>query len=162
MAPPDVTAARRALAPAQLSVDRVVVHVRARAAAGGDAVGDEVDNFVELVTGHLGVGGGAAHEREEVVGAPFLRAHLGHDLLRGDVEWETGELDRVEPAGPHRGEQRGALDQLVARERVQPTLGGSGAAVVGTAHPLQERGDAAGRADLAHELDGPDVDAELQ
>ena len=34
--------------------------------------------------------------------------------------------------------------------------------VVGPAHPLEEGGDAVGRADLAHQLDRPDVDAELQ
>ena len=34
--------------------------------------------------------------------------------------------------------------------------------MVGPAHPLEERGDAVRRADLAHELDGPDVDAKLQ
>ena len=153
----------RALAPAQLAVDRVVVHVRAACAApGGDAVADEVDHLVELVARHLGVGRGAPEEREEIVGAPLLRAHLGHDLLRGDVEREVGELDGVEAPGANRGEERGALDQLVARERVQPPLGGAGAAVVGTAHPLQERGDAARRADLAHQLDRADVDAELQ
>ncbi len=123
---------------------------------------DEVDDLVELVARHLGVGRGAPQEREEIVGAPLLRAHLGDDLLRGDVEREVGELDRVETPGPHRGEERGALDQLVARERVEPSLGRAGAAVVGPAHPLQERGDAAGRADLAHELDRPDVDAELE
>ena len=36
------------------------------------------------------------------------------------------------------------------------------AAVVRAADPLQERGDAARRADLAHELDRADVDAELE
>ena len=40
--------------------------------------------------------------------------------------------------------------------------GDTRAVVVGPAHPLDERGDAVGRADLAHQLDGPHVDAELQ
>jgi hypothetical protein len=34
--------------------------------------------------------------------------------------------------------------------------------VVGPAHPLQEGSDAVGRADLAHELNRPDIDAKFQ
>ena len=90
----------RALAPAQLAVDRVVVHVRAaRAATGRDAVAHEVDDLVELRAGHVGVGRGAPDEGEQVVGAPFLRADLGDDLLGDDVEREMGELDGVEAPG---------------------------------------------------------------
>ena len=70
--------------------------------------------------------------------------------------------DRVEPPGAHRGEQRGALDELVARQRVEAALRRAGAGVVRAADALQERGDAAGRADLAHQLDRADVDAELE
>src|SRR5262249_61091777 len=55
-----------------------------------------------------------------------------------------------------------ALDGLVARRRVQPALGRAGTRVVGAPDALQERGDAPRRADLANELDGPDVDTELQ
>ena len=105
---------------------------------------------------------GAPDEREEVVGAPLLRADLGDDLLCGDVERQLGQLDGVETTAVHRGQQRGALDELVARERVQPTLRGAGATVVGATDALQERGDAARRPDLADELDRADVDAELQ
>ena len=73
----------RALAAAQLAVDRVVVHVRAPAPRPVcDAVADEVDDLVELRAGQLGVRRGAAHEREQVVGLPLLRADLGDDLLR--------------------------------------------------------------------------------
>ena len=131
-------------------------------APGGDAVAHEVDDLVELLARHLGVGRGLAHQREEIVGAPFLRADLGDDLLGDDVEREVGELDGVEPAGVHRGEQRGALDELVARQRVETTLRRAGPAVVRAADALEERGDAARRADLAHELDRTDVDPELE
>ena len=102
------------------------------------------------------------HQREEVVGAPLLRRDLGHDLLGEDVERQLGQLDGVEAAAVHRSEQRGALDQLVARERVEAALGRAGPAVVRAADALEEGGDAAGRADLAHELDRADVDAQLE
>ncbi len=71
-------------------------------------------------------------------------------------------MDRVEVPGPHRGEERGALDELVTRRRVQPTLRHPGSGVVGPADALQEGRDAAGRSDLADQLYRPDVDAELE
>ena len=74
----------------------------------------------------------------------------------------SGRLDRVEATAAHRNEQRRALDQLVAGEWVQPTLRRARATVVRAADALQERGDAARRTDLAHELDRADVDAELE
>ena len=128
-----------------------------------DAVGHEVDRPRRTAARvELGERRGPAHEREEVVGAPLLRAGLGDDLLREDVERQARELDGVERARVHRGEERGALDELVARQREEPALRRAGAAVVGAADPLEERGDAARRADLAHELDRADVDAELE
>ena len=68
----------------------------------------------------------------------------------------------VEPSGAHGGEQRCALDEFVVGERVEAPLGRTAARVIGTAHPLQEGGDAARRPDLAHELDRADVDPELE
>ena len=104
----------------------------------------------------------ASHELEEVVGAPLGRSGLGDDLLGEDVERSHGWLDRIEAPGSHAGEQGGALDQLVAGQREQPPGRCAGASVVGAADPLEEGGDRARRADLAHQLDRSDVDAELQ
>ena len=61
-----------------------------------------------------------------------------------------------------RGKQRRALDELVARGGVDHPAREARAVVVGAAHPLQERRDAVRRADLAHQLHGPDVDTELE
>ncbi len=134
----------RALASADLVVDRVVVEVRGTlAAAGLDAVGDQVDDIVELLAGELGVRRGAPHQLVELVRAPFPRRDLGHHLLRGDVERELGWLDGVESARAYGREQRRALDQLVACERVETTLGRARAAVIRPADTLQERRDAA-------------------
>ena len=90
------------------------------------------------------------------------RRRLGHDLLGEDVERLLGRVEGVEASPLDRGQQRGALDQLVPGGRVHDPPGNAGAVVVGPAHPLEEGGDAVGRADLAHQLDRPDVDAELQ
>ena len=54
------------------------------------------------------------------------------------------------------------FDELVSGEGPEAALGGAVAAVVGAAHPLEEGGDAAGGAHLADQLDGADVDAQLQ
>jgi hypothetical protein len=147
----------------QLAVDPVVVQVGAPPAPPGlDAVGHQVHDLVELLPLEAGVVGGPAHEVEQLVGAPLLGGDLGHDLLGGDVEGQAGELHRVESAGPHGGQQGRALDELVAGEGEEAALRRPRPAVVGAAHPLEEGGDAAGRADLAHQLDGADVDAQLE
>ncbi len=135
----------RRLAAAQLVVHAVVVDVGpARAAARLDAVGDEGERVVELGAGELVVGRGAPEAGEQLVGGPLGGGGLGHDLLGEDVERFAGELEGVEPPGAHRGEQRGALDELVAGEGVETTLRRAGARVVGAADPLEEGGDAAG------------------
>ncbi len=61
-----------------------------------------------------------------------------------------------------RAHQRRALDQLVAGEREQTTLGRGGQRVAGAPDPLQPGGDRPRRPDQAAELDGAHVDAELQ
>ena len=83
-------------------------------------------------------------------------------LLRGDVERCGRRADRVEVTGVHGREQRGALDELVAGHRVEPALRCAAAGVVRPTDALEERGDRARGADLAHQLDRSDVDAELQ
>ncbi len=149
---------------AQHGVHAVAVHVRhALPPAGGDAVGDQLDHGVEVGSLELGERSRSAHQREEPVLAPFLGGgHLGHDLLGQDVERGHGGAGGVEASGAHRGEERRALHQLVARHGVEDPLGGSAARVVGASHPLEEGGDGAGRSHLAHELHRPDVDAELE
>ena len=74
----------------------------------------------------------------------------------------TGGHGGVEASGAHRGEQRRALHQLVARHGVEDPLGRAAPGVVRAPHPLEEGGDGAWRSHLAHELHRPDVDAELE
>ncbi len=152
-----------ALASPELAIHRVVVEVGAPATSTRlDAVRDQPDHLVEPGPVELDVRRRPSHQLVQLAGRPLLGRHLGDDLLGGDVEGETRQLDGVETARPHGHQQRAALDQLVARQREQPSLGRSRPAVVGAADPLQEGGDAAWRADLAYELDRPDVDAQLE
>ena len=164
MAPP-LRIARHAGAAtaAQHVVDAVAVDQRRRAAgAFADALAEHLDDVVEVVAVEVAVGPGAADEVEQVVLAPVLAGGLGDDLLRQDVERRDRLDDAVEAPGAHGADQGGALDQLVAAGREEPALGSQAEGVAGAADALQEGRDAAGRADLADEVDAADVDAELQ
>ena len=110
----------------------------------------------------VGVGRRAPDQLEELALGPGVGRARGDDLLREDVEGRLGRQDAVQLAGAHRAEQRRRLDQLVARRRVDAPLGDGPARVARAADPLEQGGDAARRADLADQLDGPDVDAELE
>ena len=146
-----------------LAVDAIAVEIRGNpAAAGGDAVGDELDDAIEVLACEVRERRRPAHQLEEVVLLPALRGALGHDLLREDVERQHRRVHRVERATSHTCEQRRALDELVAGHRIQTTLRRPTAAVPRAADALQERRDAARRGDLADHLDRSDVDPQLQ
>ena len=148
---------------AELTVHRVVVDVGAPPTpAGLDAVGDEVDDLVELWAREVDERCRPTDQLVQIIGPPFLGRGFGDHVLRGDVERQSRHLDAVESAGAHRDEEGGALDELVAGERIEAPLWCPGSAVVRPADSLQEGRDAAGGADLAHQLDGSDVDPELE
>ena len=73
----------------------------------------------------------------------------------------AGRPRRSRRAGA-RAHQRRALDQLVAGEREQPPLGRRPQRVARAADALQPGRDRARRADQAGQLDGADVDAQLE
>ncbi len=70
--------------------------------------------------------------------------------------------DGIELAAANGAQQRGALNQVVARDRQQASLRHAGNRVSRPADALEERGDAVRRPDLADEVDVADVDPELQ
>ena len=148
---------------AQLAVDDVAVQVRgAPAPPGRESAGEHRQELPPSLAVEIPVRPGAAHRREQRVLAPVLGRDHGDDLLREDVERMHRHVQRIELAAPHRVENRGALDQLVPRERKQPPLRGAVHRVAGTPGPLQEGRDGAGGAELADQIDIPDVDPELQ
>ncbi len=153
----------RAAAPAQAVVDAVVVHVRgAPAAAGREALREHLDDVVEVPALEIAVGVGAAHQLVQRAVVPLFARDCRYDLLRQDVERMPGDDQPVQLALPRGPQQRRALDQLVARQREQPPLRHGGEMVARAPHPLQQRRDRAGRADLAHQVHRPDVDPELE
>ena len=149
--------------PAQHVVDGVVVDERAApAAARAEAFRQHGDNSREILARQRAIGPRAADQREQLVLAPFLRRHLGHDLLRQHVERLLQNGEPVELAAADAVDERRAFHQLVAREREQPALGRARDRVPGSPDPLQERRDRARRAELADQVDLADVDAELE
>ena len=153
----------RPLATPQLAVDPVVVDVGGSGSpAGLDAVAHEVEHLVEHLPGEGAVRMGGGDEGVQVVDLPLLGRGLGDDLLGEDVERGHGDLEGVESPRPHGRQEPRALDELVARERVEAAPRRAGTGVVGPTDALEERRDRSGGADLAHELHRTDVNPQLQ
>src|SRR5690606_14534275 len=79
-----------------------------------------------------------------------------------DVQRQHRLDDAVKASRPDRAYQGCTLDELVAAGREQAPLRLQAQGVTGSPDALQERRDAARRADLADKVDAADVDAELQ
>ncbi len=87
----------------------------APAPAAREAVTQHGDYGRELLARQAAVGRGAAHQVEQLVLGPLARADLGDDLLRKHVERFLGDRQAVELAAIDAIDQRGALDEIVAR-----------------------------------------------
>ena len=107
------------------------------------AARQHLDGRVEVGAIERRVGGGAAHQREQIVLAPRLAGALRDDLLRQHVERRAWLHDVVQPPRAGRTHERGAFDQLVARGREEPPLRSQPERVPGASDALQERRDAA-------------------
>ena len=153
----------RAAPAAQHAIDRIVMDQRAApAAACGEALGQHAHDSSEILARQVAIRPGAPQQREQLVLVPLPRGDFRDDLLREHIERLRGNAQPVEFAAPHAVEQRGALHQIVARQRKQPPLGRAADRVAGPSDTLQEAGDRARRAELAHEIHVADVDAELE
>ncbi len=117
---------------------------------------------VEVLARELAVGVSAATQREQRVLRPRGARALGDELLGEDVERRARLRRAIEHAAAHRAHDRVRLDQLVLGEREEASLRQPRDAVPRAPDPLEERRDRAGGAHLDHELDVPDVDAELE
>ena len=154
----------RAAAAADALVDGVVVDERAvAAAAGAVALRQHAHQLLELRARQIAVRVGAAAQREQRRARPTRCAAASATICCASTSSGLSRhAQAVELAAPHRRQQRRALDQVVARQREQPSLGRAADGVAGAPDALQQRRDRARRADLAHEVDVADVDAELE
>ena len=104
----------------------------------------------------------ARQASEQLVFVPILACNLGDDLLRQHVERRDRHAQPIELAAPYRVKQRCAFDQIVARLGEQAPLRQPADRVARAPDALQECRDRAGRAELADEIDEPDVDAQFE
>ncbi len=132
------------------------------AAAGGEALGQHPDDRVEVVARKRAKRPTAPDQIEERRFRPILRCDFRDDLLSEHVERLLGNLQPVKLAAADAVEERGAFDEIVARERKQASLGGAANGVTRAADALQEGRDRTWGTDLANEVDIADVDPEFE
>ena len=123
---------------------------------------DHAEHGVELGARQLRVRVGAAHQGEQLVGVAVPGRHSADDLLREHVQTPARDAHRVHLAGDHRVADRPRLQQLVPLEHQHAPLARGVEQVTRTPDALQTRGHRFGRLELVHQVDRPDVDAELQ
>ena len=100
--------------------------------------------------------------REQFVLSPFLGCGRRDQLLRQNIKRRRRHLQLIEVAAPDGFDQRRTLDQFVPSRREQPTLGYRAHPVARAADALKRDSDRARRTDLAGEIDGTDVDTQLE
>ena len=153
----------RSPAGSKAAVYAVAVEVDGAAAARRlEAAGQHLEHGLVRLARELGVGERPTYECVELLLVPLLGRAGGDDLLGQDVDGCGRDTDPIESAasdGPHEGR---ALEELVSRRRKEAAPGTKPERVSRASHPLQEGGDAPRGADLADEIDEPDVDSELE
>ena len=153
----------RSAASADDAVDAVAVDEgRGGARTVADAGGEHRHDLVEGLAIEVRKGRSLADEVVEGVLGPGLAGGLGHDLLGEDVKGGGQGIDAVEASGADGADEGGALQQLVAGGGEEAAMGAEAEGMAGAPDALEEGGDAAGRAHLADQVDGADVDAELE
>ena len=153
----------RPSAAAQAGIHAIPVQPRATPAAPrGNPFGKHRDSFFEIRPGKIAVGIGAPHQSKQIVLAPLLGRARRDDLLGHDVERRPGNLDGIQIARPDCTYQRGAFQKVIPRHRHEPPFRYGSAPMAGAANALQRDGNRARRADLANQIDGADVDAQLK
>ena len=131
-------------------------------APAGEAFREHAHHLAELLALQLSIRPRTAQQGVEVLLVPVARRDLGHDLLRQHVEGLLGYDQPIQLAAICAVDQRGTLDEIIAREWEQAALGRSVHRMARAAHALQEAGDGPRRAELAHQVDLADIDAKLE
>ncbi len=132
--------------PSQQPIDGIMMNESAMPAPPGrEPFREHPHDLVEFLTLHVAEGIRASDEGEQSILVPFARGDFGHDLLGEHVQRFRGHDETVQLPTAHGVQQRGALDQVVARQRKQSPPGRAADGMPRPAHPLQEGGNGAGR-----------------
>src|SRR5918912_34792 len=89
---------------------------------------------------------------------PFTSSRCTSAPRRPRLERRLLHHDAIELSAADLAQQRGAFDQVVARDGKEAPLRHAGDRVPRASDALQEGGDAVGRADLADQVEVADVD----
>src|SRR5262249_2544587 len=148
---------------AQHAVDRVAMDDRSPT-AGPTAVafGEHSNDRVEARTPQPPERPCPAQQAKQLLFRAFACGDLGDNLLGENVAWGLGYRQRVELAAFGTIDERGALDEIIAREGKQTAVGRAIERMPGAPDALQEAGNRSRRAELAYEVDLANIDAELQ
>ena len=131
-------------------------------AALADAVGEHFQGFGVGFAGQFAERRGAGEDAVELVLVGGFGRDFGDHLLGEHLDRGLGLADAVQVALADGADHGGALDQFVERGGEERAVGGAAERVPGASDALEEGADSAGRADLADQVDGADVDAEFQ
>ena len=128
------------------------------AAAALEVVQDAVEGIAREVLVRVGL----ADEGEGLVGGGVGGDGDAHEMLGEDIGGILREAEGLEGPGAHEADGGGALGEVVEVGGDEEAAGGAARGVAGPAHALQGARDAFGGGDHDHEVDGADVDAELE
>ncbi len=129
---------------------------------GGVAPGEQIEHAVELAAGQIAVRVGALHQGVEIVDRDGPLRARAHELLREDVERVPRDARLLDQPLAHASRDDRALEEIGAELREDAPPRGLAHLVARTADALQATRDRSRRLDLADEVDGAHVDAELE
>src|SRR5262249_50389908 len=104
-------------------VDGIVIDQSAVAATSSAvALGEHLDDFVEVLPRQLTIRIGASDHLEELTIVPLARGHLGNDLLSQHIQRLFRYPKLVQLAAANGIQQGSAFNEVVPREGEQPPL----------------------------------------
>ncbi len=130
--------------------------------ARGVSRSHHVDKLVKLFFFEIAIGPGRTYQCIQCLRFPLTGTHFCDYLLRQHIEGRYGNAHPVQFAGTNTEQQSNAFHQVIAGNGEQPAFRDFTYCVPGSPYPLDERGDAARRTYLAHQVDVADIDPELK
>ena len=126
--------------------------------------GEHGERLVEGRAGESVVRVCQAHEVEQLRRGPLrrVRRDTGDDELGEDVERIVDDACGLDVALAHGADDGELLERVVAEGRDEDAAARRGERVTGAADALERRGDALRALELEHDVDGADVDPELE